>query len=308
MSRVVVRRLVELAVVFLGVTFLIFAAVYALPGDPIRAMAGERVLPQTVVDALRTQYHLDDPLGLQYLRYLGSLLTGDLGTDFNGRSVSDQMAARWPVTIRLALTAWVIEIVLGLGLGVFLALRSGRWTTSVVLWVGILLTSVPVFVLGYVGQLWLGVRWDVLPIAGSADGWPVSYLMPATTIAVLGMVVVARITRGSVLDNLRSDHVRTAHAKGLSSRQVFVRHVLRNSLVPVVTFLAVDLGALLGGAVIVEGIFNLPGVGLMLFEAVRDHQGPVVVGVSTALVLIFLLVNVVADLLVTALDPRIRLG
>ncbi|ACQ81901.1 binding-protein-dependent transport systems inner membrane component [Beutenbergia cavernae DSM 12333] len=306
MTRVVLRRVLELAIVFLGVTFVIFAAVWALPGDPIRAMAGERPVSDAVIATIRAQYGLDDPLFVQYLNYLGGLVRGDLGIDFTGRSVAAQMADRWPVTIQLALTAWVMEIVLGLGLGIYTALRRGRWTSTLMLWTAVAISSVPVFVLAYLGQLTFGIRWQIFPIAGTGDGWPMGYLLPAFVIALLGMVAVSRLARGSILDNLMADHVRTARAKGLPESRVFTHHVLRNSLLPVLTFLAVDLGALLGGAVIVEGIFNIPGVGQLLFTGIQQHQGPLVVGVATALIVIFLLVNLLADLLSSALDPRIR--
>lgn len=306
MSRFLTRRLVELVLVFLGVTFAIYAMVYSLPGDPIRALGGDRPLSPAVVAELRSRYHLDEPLWQQYLRYLGGLFTGDLGTDFDGRSVTERMATRWPTTITLALTAWLIEIVVGVGLGILAGLRRGTWIDRSVLTLTIVATSVPVFVLAIVGQLFFGVRWDVLPIAGDSEGWPTAYLLPAAVIAVYSLAALARLMRGSLVDVLQADFVRTLDAKGLTRRRVVGLHVMRNSLIPVITFLGMDLGFLLGGTIVVEGVFNLPGVGQLLFGAIRSHEGPTVVGVSTALILLFLVTSVVVDLVNSALDPRIR--
>jgi peptide/nickel transport system permease protein/oligopeptide transport system permease protein len=210
------------------------------------------------------------------------------------------------VTITLALTAWGIEVVLGVLLGLFAGLRRGRAGDRFVLAGTILATSIPVFVVAVTAQLVLGVRLGWFPVAGTSDGWPTSYLLPAAVIAVFGLASVTRLMRGSVVDTLQSDFVRTLRAKGLRERQVVGVHVMRNSAIPVLTFLAIDLGYLLGGTVVVEGVFNLPGVGQLLFQAIRAHEGPTVVGVSTALIIIFLLTNLVVDLLSSVLDPRIR--
>lgn len=306
MTRYALRRGTELLVVFLGVTLVIYLMVFALPGDPITSLGGDRPLPDNVVAELRARYHLDEPVLQQYLRYLGGLFTGDLGTNFSGQSVASRMESRWPVTITLALTAWGIEVVLGVLLGLFAGLRRGGLGDRVVLAGTILATSIPVFVVAVTAQLGLGVRLGWFPVAGTADGWPTSYLLPAAVIAVFGLASVTRLMRGSVVDTLQSDFVRTLRAKGLRERQVVGVHMLRNSAIPVLTFLAIDLGFLLGGTVVVEGVFNLPGVGQLLFQAIRAHEGPTVVGVATALIIIFLLTNLVVDLLSSVLDPRIR--
>lgn len=299
-------RVVELAVVFLGVTFLIYAMVWALPGDPIAALGGDRPLPANVVAQLRAQHHLDDPLWLQYVRYLGGIFTGDLGTSFDGVPVADRMAARWPVTITLALTAWAIEVVIGVLLGLVAGLRKGRFADRAVLLGTILISSVPVFVVAVTAQLIFGLRLRWLPIAGDDAGWPVAFLLPASVVALFGLAAVARLMRGSVIDTMQSDFVRTLHAKGLRPRRIVGIHVMRNSVAPVLTFVAIDLGYLLGGAVVVEGIFNLPGVGQLLFSAIRTHEGPTVVGVGTTLILVFLVLSLLVDLLNSLLDPRIR--
>ena len=243
---------------------------------------------------------------MQYFRYIGGLLTGDFGTNFAGRPVGDQLARAWPVTLVLALSAWFLEIVFGIGLGIIAALRRGTWIDRTILVSTVLATAVPIFVVGVSAQLLFGVKWGVLPVAGDKAGWPVAFILPAAVIAIYGLAVVSRLMRSSVIESLETDYVRTARAKGLSSRRVVSVHVMRNSAIPAVTFLATDFGYLLGGTVIVEGIFNLPGIGNLLFQAIRTHEGPTVVGISTALILVFLLTSVLVDLLHAALDPRIR--
>lgn len=306
MMRFLGRRAAELVVVFVGVTFIIYLCVFSLPGDPIAALGGDRPLPDNVVDRLREEYHLDEPVWMQYLRYVGGLFTGDLGTTFDGRSVGDRMASRWPVTITLALTAWLFEIVIGVTLGLVAGLRQGTLVDRTVLVGTVLATSIPVFVLGVAAQLVFGLQLGWVPIAGTGDGWPASYVMPAVIIALFGLASVSRLMRGSVVDTMRSDFVRTLVAKGMSRRSIVGVHVMRNSIAPVLTFLAIDLGYLLGGTVVIEGIFNLPGIGQLLFEAIRTHEGPTVVGVATALTIVFIVTSVVVDVLTSMLDPRIR--
>jgi len=306
-SWILARRFLGLAIVFFGVTFLIYFCVFALPGDPIRALAGDRPLSESTVNTLRARYHLDEPLLQQYLRYIGGLLQGDFGTNFSGRSVGEQMASRWPVTITLALTAWIIQIVIGVVLGLVSALREGTAVDKGILAVTVLASSVPVFVLGVSAQLVFGVKLAWFPVAGTTTGWPGSYLLPALVITAFGLAAISRLVRSSVLENLQADYVRTAWAKGLSDQRTVGVHVMRNSLIPTVTFLATDLGYLLGGTVIIEGIFNLPGVGNLLFQAIRAHEGPTVVGISTSLILIFLVTSVLVDAVHALLDPRVRL-
>jgi peptide/nickel transport system permease protein/oligopeptide transport system permease protein len=302
------RRLGELVVVFLGVTFVIHALVFALPGDPIASLGGDRPLSPSVVAQLRAEHHLDQPLWRQYLYYLGGLFQGDLGSDFSGRPVAEQMAGRWSTTITLALTAWAMEVVGGIVLGVVAGVKRGTLVDRGVLLLTIVVSAIPVFVLGVTARLVFGVELGVLPVAGDSAGWPTAFLMPAAVMAVFGLAPIARLVRGSVSDTLASDFVRAHRAKGFTPGRVLAVHVSRNSAIPVVTYLAVDLGLLFGGAVVVEGVFNLPGVGQLLVSAVTTHEGATVVGVSTALIIVFLVTNLVVDVIASALDPRIRRG
>jgi ABC-type dipeptide/oligopeptide/nickel transport system permease component len=305
--RFVVRRLLSAIPVVLGATFIVFALVYALPGDPIAALAGDRPLPPGVVAELRARHHLDDPLPVQYATYLAGLVRGDLGVDFSGREVSDTIARRLPVTVQLAVTALVIETVIGLLAGVLAAVRRNGFLDNLVLVATTFAVAIPVFVLGYTVQYVVGVRWGLVPISGIRQGW-LSFLAPGFVLASLSLAYIARLTRTSLVENLRADYVRTARAKGLPERTVVGKHALRNSLIPVVTFLGADFGALLSGAIVTEGVFNLPGLGQAVFAGVKAQEGALVVGVTTFFIVVYILANLVVDVLYAALDPRIRLG
>ena len=306
MGRYAARRILQIIPVFFGATFLIFAMVWALPGDPIRALSGDKPPPPAVYEQLREEYNLDAPLIIQYLKYMAGLFQGDFGTSFRGQEVSAIMADAWPVTVQLALTAFFFEIVIGLSAGILAGLRKGSFIDNLVLISTTLVVSIPIFVLAFTAQLVFGVKLGWFPIAGVQNGWPTDYILPGLVLASVALAYLARLTRTSLVENLRSDYVRTAIAKGLPRRRVVGRHTLRNSLIPVVTLLGVDLGQLMSGAIVTEGVFNLPGIGQQIFRAVGNREGTIVVGISTALVLVFLFANLIVDILYGLLDPRIR--
>jgi oligopeptide transport system permease protein len=307
MARYLAGRLAQAIGVAIGVTFVIYGAVFLLPGDPAAALDGGQPMPPATLHAITVAYGLNQPFIVQYGRYAAGLLHGNLGLSIaTGQSVASLIGQAWPVTATLALTAWTVEIVVGVGSGVIAAARRGRACDRVVQAGSVVLVSVPVFVAAYTSQVLLGVRLHWLPVAGTAAGWPASYLLPASVLAVPGIAAIARLTRATMLAELGQDYVRTALAAGLPWRLVVVRHALRNALVPVVTSLGTDLGFLLSGAVVVEGIFNLPGVGLLACNAIQDKDGTVVVGVATLLILVFLAASLLVDVLAAALDPRIR--
>lgn len=305
MGRYLIRRLLQFIPVFFGATFLIFALVFLIPGDPIRALSGDRPMSESARQALTDRYHLDDPLWEQYATYMGGILQGDFGSDFRGREVTDIMAQRIPVTARLAAYAFIFEAVLGVLAGILAGIRKGGFMDNLVLVSTTAVISIPIFVLGFLAQLLLGVRFRIFPVAGIGEGnW--SYFLPAIVLGSVSLAYIARLTRTSLVENLRADYVRTATSKGLRRTRVVGVHAMRNSLIPVVTYLGVDLGGLMGGAIITETIFNLPGVGRAVFEAVQRQEGTVVVGIVTFLVLVYMLSNLLVDLLYAVLDPRIR--
>ena len=306
MLRYIGRRLLQTIPVFFGATFLIFAMVYLMPGDPVAALGGDRGLSEAAAAQIRAQYNLDKPFWMQYLLYLKGVFTLDFGTAFNGQKVTSIMATAFPTTAKLALYALAIETVLGIGLGVVAGMRRGKWFDSTILVVSLLLISVPTFVLGFVLQYVLGVQLAILPTTASASVDLKSLTMPAMVLGGVSLAYVIRLTRQSVSENVSADYVRTARAKGLTNRAVMSRHILRNSLIPVATFLGGDLGALMGGAIITEGIFNINGVGGTLWQAIRLGEAPTVVSITTVLVLVYILANLIVDLLYAVLDPRIR--
>ena len=300
------RRLLQMVPVFFGATLLIYGLVFLLPGDPILALFGDRPASPTALAQLRAQYHLDQPFIVQYLLFIKGIFSFDFGQSFTGRPVADLMAQAFPVTIRLAIVALVIEAVFGIVFGFVAGLRRGGVFDSTVLFISLVLIGIPVFVVGFVAQFLFGVKWGIVsPTVGSDPGL-LDLLLPGAVLGSLSFAYVLRLTRNSVAEGLSADHVRTATAKGLSRPRVMTVHVLRNSLIPVVTFLGTDLGALMGGALVTEGIFNVPGVGRLLYQSVIRGEGPTVVSVVTVLVLVYLLANLVVDLLYAVLDPRIR--
>ncbi len=305
MGRYVARRLLLTIPVLLGASFLIFAMVYALPGDPIRALGGDRPLPPADVAQQRDDFNLKDPLYLQYVKYIGDLVQGDLGTDFRGRPVLDTIEQRLPVTVRLTVVAVLFEAVIGLVAGLLAGIRRNSFLDNLVLVSSTLIVSIPILVLAFVAQYVFGLELGWFPIAGIQQGWA-SYILPGLVLASGSLAYVARLTRTSVAENLRADYVRTARAKGLPNRTVITRHLLRNSLIPVVTFIGADIGTLLGGAIVTEAVFNLPGIGRAVFDAVQGQEGAVVVGIVTLMVFFFIFFNLVVDVLYAVLDPRIR--
>lgn len=305
MGRYVIRRLLEIIPVFIGVTFLIFAMVFGLPGDPLRRLSGEKPLPPAVQRELQDEYNLDDPLLVQYGKYVAGLAQGDFGQTFQGRPVSEILVEKFPVTARLALLAFGFEAFLGILAGILAGLRKGSFADNLVLVSTIVVVSIPVFVLGFLGQLVFGAELGWFPVAGIQNGFQ-SYILPAMVLGSLSLCYIARLLRASLGENLSADYVRTATAKGLSRARVVGRHTLRNSLIPIVTFLGVDLGLLMGGAIVTETIFNIPGIGREVYLGVNGQEGALVVGIVTAGVLIFIFANLFVDLLYALLDPRIR--
>lgn len=300
------RRLLQMIPVFLGATLLIYAMVFLLPGDPIRAMYGEKPVSDAILAQLRADYHLDQPFWMQYLLYLKGIFTFDLGTTFSQRPVADVIADAFPVTVKLSLMALAFEGVFGIFFGLFAGLRKGGLFDSTVLVASLVVIAIPVFVLGFVLQFIIGVKLQWLPATVGSDVSFKSLLMPAMVLGAVSLAYVVRLTRTSVAENLSADHVRTAYAKGLGRGRVVQVHVLRNSLIPVVTFLGADLGALMAGAIVTEGIFNIHGVGQTIYLAIVKGEAPTVVSMVTVLVVVYIVANLFVDLLYALLDPRIR--
>lgn len=306
MLRYIGRRILQMIPVFFGATLLLYAMVFLMPGDPIEALGGDRGLSEAARARLTAEYNLDKPFIVQYLLYIKGIFSLDFGTTFSGRPVTEVMARAFPVTIKLAFMALVFEMILGIAFGVWAGMRRGGFFDSTVLVLSLLVIAVPSFVVGFLLQFFVGVKWGLLPVTVGANASFASLLMPAVVLGSLSCAYVIRLTRQSVSDNLRADYVRTARAKGLSGGDVTRRHVLRNSLIPVVTFLGTDLGALMGGAIVTEGIFGINGVGGTMYQAILKGEPTTVVSFTTVLVIVYIIANLMVDLLYALLDPRIR--
>ncbi|NWJ69945.1 ABC transporter permease [Pseudonocardia sp. ICBG1122] len=307
MGRYVLRRLLQLVPVFLGTTFLIYFMVWALPGDPLAGKCGDQACPPAFIERMREEYGLDQSIFVQYVTYLGNLLQGDFGENFRGQEVATLIANAYPVTIKLAVVALVIQAIIGLTAGVLTGLRPGGFLDNVVLTATLFLVAVPVFVTGYVLQSVLGLRLGLIPPTVPADPGFLDLVVPGYVLGSLSLAYVARLTRTSIAENLRADYVRTATAKGLTRSRVVGVHLTRNSAIPVITFLGADFGTLMGGAIVTEGIFNIRGIGGLIFGSIQRLDGVVVTGVVVLLVIVYLLANLVVDVTYALLDPRIRL-
>ena len=327
------KKLATLIPTLLGVTLAAFALIRLIPGDPIEIMVGERRLDPAAHAALMQQLGLDQPLPVQYLRYLGQLAQGDLGRSLVTREpVAAEFAVLFPATIELACAALLLALIVGLALGVAAALKRGSWFDQFVMALATVGNSMPVFWWGLilimffsVGLEWtpvsgrVGIEFDVPFVSGfmlidaalsdEAGAWTSALLhlaLPATVLGTIPMATIARMTRSSMLEVLREDYMRTARAKGLSPARVIVLHGLRNALIPVVTVLGLQVGGLLGGAVLTETIFSWPGIGKWLIDAIARRDYPVVQAGILVSALVFIGVNLVVDLLYGVVNPRMR--
>ncbi|MDX2918906.1 MULTISPECIES: ABC transporter permease [Streptomyces] len=307
MGRYVARRLLQMIPVFIGSTLLVFLMMYALPGDPVRALAGEQHVDATQIAQIKADLGLDQPIWQQYLNYLGNLFQGDFGTQIGTqRPVAEVIAEAYPITVRLAIFAFVFTVVAGISLGIVAGLKADSLRDRGLLGLTLVLISMPSFVLGFLVQYFFAFQLGIAKPNVSLEPTNTELIMPAIVLASLSLAYVARLTRTSVAENIRADYMRTAIAKGLPRRRVIGVHLMRNSLIPVVTFLGTDIGALMGGAIVTEGIFNIKGVGSLVFEALSKREGATVVGVVTLLVIVYLVCSLLVDLLYAVLDPRIR--
>ena len=306
MGRYFIRRVLQMIPVLLGTTFLIYWMTWALPGDPFAGKCGQLPCPPSYISAQKARLNLNDGQFQQYFKFLKNLLTGNLGQTFSGDSVAHLVAQAFPITLRLSFVAIVFELVIGIGMGILSGLRRGGFFDNFVLIFTLLIISIPIFVVGFLAQYIFGIKLGWFPVtAGPTAPWS-DLILPGLVLASVSLAFVARLMRASLAETLSSDHVRTATAKGLPRRQVVMKHAVRNSLIPVITFIGADFGVLLGGAIVTEGIFNINGIGGLTFHAIQAREGATVVVVTTLIVLVFLVVNLFVDLLYAVLDPRIR--
>lgn len=306
MGKYVVRRLLQMIPVLIGTTFLIFMMVFVLPGSPTDGRCGERPCPEAYVKAFEREYNLDQPVLVQYVLYLQKLAMGDLGTNYYGNKVVDELALRYEPTVKLALIAIVFIAVVGIASGVIAGIRKGKFADTFVTISTLILISIPVFVIGGLAQMVFGLQLKWFPVTATEGTWE-QLLMPGMVLGALYVAYVARLTRTSLVENLRADYVRTAKAKGLSRGRSIGLHALRNSMIPVLTYLGASFGGLMGGAIVTERIFNINGIGFFIFRSITQRDGVSVVGAVLCLVFVYLLANLIVDLLYGVLDPRISI-
>lgn len=332
MTQYLVRRILESIPVIIGVSILVFGLIHFIPGDPAIAMLGERATEENV-EAIRERLGLNEPIHVQYFIWISNIARGDLGKTVQGNiSISDQLSRRFPATIELTVAALTFAIVLGIPIGIVSAVNRNSMIDTASMVGALLGVSIPIFVLGLLLIYLFGVILGWLPFVGRLDsdiqlevitGFYMidslatgnmeafrntlsHLLLPALTLMTIPLSIIARITRSTMLDVLNQDYMRTARAKGLKENNLIIRHGLRNALLPVITIIGLQLGALLSGAVLTETIFSWPGIGKWLFDSIISREYPIVQSVTLLIAMLYVGANLGVDLLYTLLDPRVR--
>ena len=299
------KRLLALIPVLFGVSLLVFASLYLTPGDPLSAILGEAVVSKEQMEQLREQYGFDDPLYVQYLRFAGRALQGDLGRSLRyNQPVLQQIRDQLPATIQLTLAAMAFAIALGLSLGVLAAIYHNTWIDFTAMLVSLAGISIPTFWSGLILLLIFALELGWLPATGT-EGWQ-RLILPAFALGYGAAAIIARLTRSSMLEVLRQSYVTTARAKGLPGHMVILRHTLKNALIPVITIVGLQFGNLLAGAVVVETVFSRQGIGRLLVDAILSKDFPTVQGTVLLVAAMYVLINLLVDLSYAVVDPRIR--
>jgi peptide/nickel transport system permease protein len=328
----IAKRLLQIIPVVVGVTLIAFALIHLAPGDPARTMLGQHASQQEIAE-IRAKYGLDQPLYVQYFVWLGDVLHGDLGRSIlSHEQVTTEIAERFPNTIELAIAAMIFAILIGVIAGIISATKQYSIADYSVMGIALFGISMPVFWLGIMLMMIFGVFLGWLPIGGRIDllipfnritGFMVfdsiitgngaalisvlrHLILPAIALGTIPMAIIARTTRSSMLEILRQDFIRTERAKGLSERKVIYKHAIRNAMIPVVTVIGLNFGLLLSGAILTETVFSWPGVGRLVVDAVYARDYPLVIGCILVFALVFVIVNLVTDVLYTYIDPRIH--
>ena len=290
--------------IILGVTFIIFYMTYITPGDPAVVVLGEAA-PQEAIEALREEMGLNDPFIVRYINYVINMVQGDLGTSFvTRRGVAEEITDRFPTTLMLAFYGTILSIIIGIPLGVLSATKQYSIFDTIATTIGLLGVSIPTFWLGLMMIILFSVNLGWLPPTG-LDTWT-AWIMPVITLGFFSGAMVMRITRSSMLEVIRQDYIGTARAKGQKESVIIWKHALRNALIPVVTAVGLDFGFLLGGAVITESIFAIPGLGRFMIDSIRTLDFMIIQGGVLFLAIVFSLVNLMVDILYAYIDPRIK--
>jgi ABC-type dipeptide/oligopeptide/nickel transport system permease component len=307
MWRYVLKRILLFIPTLLGITLITFILMQALPGDPVQGMAGERASPETIA-RIRAELGRNRPLPLQYVGYLKLLAQGELGRSYyTNRKIADDLLQKFPHTVKLALTAMFFASTVGIGMGVFAAVKHGTGWDRLVTLITVGGISIPVFWLGLALMLLFALYLRWLPPSGMGGGNLSYIILPAVTLATFSLSYIARVTRSSMLESLSQPYVATARAKGLSEGEVVLKHALKNSLIPIVTLIGLDLGSYLNGAVLTETIFGWDGLGRYALDGIMKRDYPVIMGVVLFGAVVFVTLNLLVDISYHFLDPRIRI-
>jgi peptide/nickel transport system permease protein len=305
MAAYISRRLAAIVPVVWGVSTFVFLMIHLVPGDPVQLMYGNLPMSQADLQRVRSQLGLDQPLVVQYGQFFVKLAQGDLGRSIRSqRPVTDEILLRLPNSVLLASLSTATAVVLGVFGGMLAATRRGRWLDTLTTAISVLGVSVPSFWLGLMLIFLFAVRLGWLPASGS--GSPQHLVLPVLSLALLSSAIIARLTRSGMLDVLSMEYVTTARAKGLTEQAMLYRHALKNALIPVITIVGLQFGALLGGAFVVETVFAWPGVGRLAVQALSNRDYPIIQGVVFFVSLIVVMVNLATDVLYVLIDPRVR--
>ncbi|MEA4920406.1 MAG: nickel ABC transporter permease [Clostridiaceae bacterium] len=304
MWKFIAKRLVSMIPVLLGVTLIIYLIMNMAPGDPAKVILGEQATPEQIAE-LRESMGLDDPVLVQYARYIWGLCRGTMGQSYNSRlECSIEIMARFPNTVRLASVAVLISVILALPLGILAAVKQNTLFDGVSMVIALIGVSMPVFWLGMLLILAFSLKLGWFPSSGS-EGWK-SIVLPAVTLGFMHMASIARVTRSSMLEVIRQDYIRTARAKGVAENKVITKHALKNALIPTITVVGLQIGAMLGGSVMTESVFAWPGIGRLMVQSINKRDIPMVLGCVIMFSVSFSIVNLIVDVLYGFVDPRIK--
>ncbi len=308
MATYIIRKLLYSILVLIGVITVTFSLMYVIPGDPARLMLGQRA-DIASIDAVRKQLGLDDPLYVQYGRFMLKAVQGDLGRSYSSnRDVLTTIAETFPATAVLAVSALILSSIIGILIGVISSVRPYTFADNFSMLVALFGISFPPFALGLIMALVFGAWLKWFPISGYINNGMIYLVLPMLTLALRPLAIIARLTRSSMLDVLGQDYVRTARAKGVNELKVIIKHALRNALNPVITTISAWLAALLGGTFFIEYIFNWPGIGLLAINSILSLDFPMIQGTVLFTAVIFIIVNMIVDIVYAFLDPKVKLS
>lgn len=298
------KRIIYLIPVVIGVTFIVFLIMNMAPGDPVKSILGEQASPEAI-EELREELGLNDNILIQYKNYFLGLIKGDMGISYKSKvGVAEEIGARLPTTVKLALIAIAIAVSLSIPLGIIAAVKQNTFIDSLTMFVALLGVSIPVFWLGLMLLLFFSLKLGWFPVSG-AENWK-SFILPGIALGFLSMASIARVTRSSMLEVIRQDYIRTARSKGVPYNTIISKHALKNALIPTITVAGLQIGTLLGGSVLTETVFGLPGIGRLMIQSIQGRDLPMVLGCIIVFTVAFSIVNLIVDIIYAFVDPRIK--